>query len=692
MAATELAALSRTLGNTVGGFRQAANENNKGVTKVVKDIGNHFAAQKGALANMGVAMRAQNSDAQDVARALTQTNNFLRQSIGLQKEMLTAIKAMDKSVKAISSSANDNQIDPQTGMFSKLKALGIGGAVRAAAPFVAGGAAAVAGAGVLGYGANKLLDQRAIPGEDDGKSAYKMNIGEGDSKREVTLSEKDIERLAKIARAEAGSKTEGVAGRQAVIDTVLNRLASGQNKRWGADGGVRGVINHPKQFSPINSVGDVDKLPTNKELEQYKSEVRAYLKAKSEGRSQLPRDYTMFANPGASDPVNQAGWVGDMQRSGSARSFGRHVHGIEKSVSVPNYSLAPVGGNATADMSTAPASNQARPQGSGPANPQGVGRGRRGQNGRLPESMLETIEGGHRLQPAAAAAYKKMVQAARADGVNWSITDSYRTYEQQVKTAQQKGLYSEGGLAARPGTSNHGWGRALDLGGGANRPGSKQNKWLQENASRFGFSTIAREPWHWEFKGGGGGDAVPVANESGGGGVGPQAAAGGSGGESGGAAVGGGTAESGLMPIDQARAIAGVGMGRAAGGLGGALGGFGGGLGGLLGSAVNGLLGAASAPSAPQATMVQPEPQATAPETAQLNQAAVQNAAREATAQEAAARPTPAANVTPSNNQTNVQVSSVKDDDFTSGTNVGASWADKLLDSYYRNPQGIQTA
>jgi hypothetical protein len=127
-----------------------------------------------------------------------------------------------------------------------------------------------------------------------------------------------------------------------------------------------------------------------------------------------------------------------------------------------------------------------------------------GSNGNLDDAQLIAVGGGrHRLQPSAAAAYEAMVQAAKADGVSWSITDSYRPYAAQVKVAQEKGLYSQGGLAARPGTSNHGWGTALDLGGGANSRGTKQNDWLMANAGRFGFSTIPREPWHWEYKGSG---------------------------------------------------------------------------------------------------------------------------------------------------------------------------------------------
>jgi len=124
-----------------------------------------------------------------------------------------------------------------------------------------------------------------------------------------------------------------------------------------------------------------------------------------------------------------------------------------------------------------------------------------GENGRLDPNTLTVIAAGHRLRADAANAYLQMVASARAAGVQWTITDSYRTYEVQVRLAQEKGLYGEGGLAARPGTSRHGWGLAVDLGGGANSSGTVQNNWLVANAGSFGFKTIPREPWHWEYGG-----------------------------------------------------------------------------------------------------------------------------------------------------------------------------------------------
>ena len=146
-----------------------------------------------------------------------------------------------------------------------------------------------------------------------------------------------------------------------------------------------------------------------------------------------------------------------------------------------------------------------------------IERGSLGGNGMIPASNLTPIGAGHKLQASAAAAYMKMVDAAKSEGISWGISDSYRDYNTQVRLAQQKGLYSQGGLAARPGTSNHGWGLATDL-----KLNPKAQQWMQQHAGEYGFSTIPREPWHWEFKGGGkggkggapaGGDKTKIAGE-----------------------------------------------------------------------------------------------------------------------------------------------------------------------------------
>lgn len=126
------------------------------------------------------------------------------------------------------------------------------------------------------------------------------------------------------------------------------------------------------------------------------------------------------------------------------------------------------------------------------------------RNGRIPSNALRNVGGGHKMYGDAARAYTSMRDEARRDGVNIRLTDTYRSYAAQVDVARRKGIYgvrqSNGrlGLAARPGTSNHGLGRAVDVNLDAS-PGA--SAWLRRNASRFGFHTIPREPWHWEYRG-----------------------------------------------------------------------------------------------------------------------------------------------------------------------------------------------
>ena len=119
-------------------------------------------------------------------------------------------------------------------------------------------------------------------------------------------------------------------------------------------------------------------------------------------------------------------------------------------------------------------------------------------NGQIPAAQLSPIgQGGHRLWGPAAASWQNLVSAAAADGISIRITDSYRSYDEQVDLAERKGLYKNGGLAAVPGTSPHGWGMAVD----ADVRDPATLEWLQVNGPRFGWvETTPREPWHWEFR------------------------------------------------------------------------------------------------------------------------------------------------------------------------------------------------
>ncbi len=87
-------------------------------------------------------------------------------------------------------------------------------------------------------------------------------------------------------------------------------------------------------------------------------------------------------------------------------------------------------------------------------------------------------------------------------GTDIVITDSYRSYAAQVSVRRSKPR-----LAAVPGTSEHGWGLAVDLGGGVQNS-DEHYAWLIENAPKHGWDHPAwarkggsgpYEPWHWEY-------------------------------------------------------------------------------------------------------------------------------------------------------------------------------------------------
>lgn len=103
---------------------------------------------------------------------------------------------------------------------------------------------------------------------------------------------------------------------------------------------------------------------------------------------------------------------------------------------------------------------------------------------------------GHVIGVNIVAKFDAMVAAAAADGVQLRITSGYRSYAEQVALWN---LYKagKGNIAARPGTSNHETGDAIDF---TNTPGAWA--WLKRNSTRFGFKNFDPEPWHYSPTGG----------------------------------------------------------------------------------------------------------------------------------------------------------------------------------------------
>jgi LAS superfamily LD-carboxypeptidase LdcB len=127
-------------------------------------------------------------------------------------------------------------------------------------------------------------------------------------------------------------------------------------------------------------------------------------------------------------------------------------------------------------------------------------------NGNLDPAVLCTLwrAPGHRLRTDAARAFNAMsAYHARTRGTPLCVTDSYRSYAAQVDVYQRKPS-----LAAVPGTSEHGWGLAVDFCGGVQTFGTSAFRWMKANAGRYGFhhpswaepSGSRPEAWHWEYR------------------------------------------------------------------------------------------------------------------------------------------------------------------------------------------------
>lgn len=128
-------------------------------------------------------------------------------------------------------------------------------------------------------------------------------------------------------------------------------------------------------------------------------------------------------------------------------------------------------------------------------------------NGQIPAAGLCPLVGdpSQSLRPSAAAAFNEMSLAYQKDtGKPLCITDSYRSYAEQVAVKASRGKW-----AAEPGTSEHGLGHAVDLCGGVEDFGNPAHLWMVQNAPLYGWfhpdwaepQGALPEPWHWEFAG-----------------------------------------------------------------------------------------------------------------------------------------------------------------------------------------------
>ena len=148
------------------------------------------------------------------------------------------------------------------------------------------------------------------------------------------------------------------------------------------------------------------------------------------------------------------------------------------------------------------------------------------QNGRLPDSALTPVTPTCRVANDVADPLRRLMYTAWQDGAAVlpeessftaplpgppRIESCYRSYEMQEWWRNFYCFFGNCDLAAVPGTSIHGWGRAVDFedNGAELTFGAAGYRWLQARAAAFGFVHPAwaepgqpgAEAWHWEYAG-----------------------------------------------------------------------------------------------------------------------------------------------------------------------------------------------
>ena len=162
-------------------------------------------------------------------------------------------------------------------------------------------------------------------------------------------------------------------------------------------------------------------------------------------------------------------------------------------------------------------------------------------NGQIPDHLMKGIEPSGKMHHLAADAWNAMFARAAAEGVHLANVGSFRSYDSQYALFMQRYVKGDSGdsrrifrtfqgakwmlkpkmaPAASPGTSNHGWGLAIDacllingkkVGIGGRVPGKNFTgvDWLMAHAHNYGFSwELQSEPWHIRYVVG---DNVPQA-------------------------------------------------------------------------------------------------------------------------------------------------------------------------------------
>ena len=133
----------------------------------------------------------------------------------------------------------------------------------------------------------------------------------------------------------------------------------------------------------------------------------------------------------------------------------------------------------------------------------------------LDTSDIRVNKKGMELRNSAFTALVKMNQDMEKEGLEMLVSSAYRSYAYQEKIynyyVSVYGQEETDKFSARPGTSQHQLGTAVDFGSISEEyADTAEGKWMSENASQYGFSLsypegyesitgYSYEPWHYRY-------------------------------------------------------------------------------------------------------------------------------------------------------------------------------------------------
>ena len=141
--------------------------------------------------------------------------------------------------------------------------------------------------------------------------------------------------------------------------------------------------------------------------------------------------------------------------------------------------------------------------------------------------LKEILSTGYYMDERVVPFYEQMYNAAKKGGIILTPYSGYRSYERQERNyknltetymsdyglSREKAAKKAATVILPPGTSEHNLGLAMDICNTKDSfAGTKEYKWLTENAHKYGFilrytedkmdiTGIVDEPWHWRFVG-----------------------------------------------------------------------------------------------------------------------------------------------------------------------------------------------